>query len=1132
MLHHRLLPVLLFSAFLPFACQKKDDQALRITRFTPGQAKHLADSIESTMKPTLAEGVNIRLWAVDSLVIDPIAIDIDDQGTLYYTRTLRQQNSEFDIRGHRDWEISSIKLQTVEDKRAFLRQTLSKENSDKNKWLPDLNGDGFHSWEDLAVEKERVYRVQDLSGDGVADFAQVMVDDFNDEVTDVAGGVLADGKDLYLAVGPDLWKLNDDDGDGLVDRKKSLSHGYAVHIGFGGHGMSGVEMGPEGKIYWQIGDIGFNGTDAAGNKWNHANSGVIVRSEPDGSDFEVFAYGNRNTHEFVFDEYGNLISEDNDGDQPGERERIVYVVNGGDLGWRINWQFGKYRDPRNNGYRVWMDERLHVPRFYGQAAYIIPPIANYVSGPTGMLYNPGTALNREWNNMFFVVEFNGNPASSGIHAFKLKPAGAGFELGESKVLAKGLLATGIDFGPDGALYAADWVAGWGTKQKGRVWRLDVDKADAALRAETKNLLAKDFTDESLEVLRKLLGHTDMRVRQKAQFELARRGDNGFDVFTTVLAGEQNQLARIHAIWGISQFARKDLAKAKHLVPLLKDRDPEIRAQAAKWIGDVRYKDAGSEVVALLKDDYARARFFAAEALGRMAHAPATGALAEALAANNDEDVYIRHAASLALARIGNADAIIALSSHRSAAVRMGAVLALRRMQHEGIRQFLQDGDSLIVTEAARAINDDLSIEKALPALADVLNTTAFRNEALIRRAINANVRIGTAGAATQLMRYAANEKNPPVMRAEALAAIATWDRPSVVDRVDGRYRGEVTHDLAALREAVNPMLLQLLDSRVATVRLEAMKAIQTFKPQQAATRLETMLKGDANANVRGEALRTLVGLQTGDVAAAVKTALKDKEQSVRALALDFLPQLNLPDEQLVSSLLEVILTRSVAERQRALLTLASVDIGKSQPAFTKVLAQYQAKKLPTEIYLELEEAIDSTHSAALQKQYRSIRAASSPDTLMASYIGALSGGDAARGERIFYQHQTAQCIRCHSLGDMGGSAGPRLNGIAARLTAEQRLQALIDPSARIAPGYGTASITLKSGKTINGIVGNEGNGAITVKRGNDPDTLIQATDIETRVNASSSMPPMRLLLTKKEIRDLMSFLATLTSEEH
>src|SRR5690606_36394322 len=201
-----------------------------------------------------------------------------------------------------------------------------------------------------------------------------------------------------VGVGPDLWRMRDNDGDGIPETKESISHGYAIHIGFGGHGMSGLEVGPEGKIYWGIGDIGFNGVDRDGRRWEHQNSGVIVRCNPDGSDFEVFAYGVRNTHEFVFDEYGNLISVDNDGDHPGEHERIVYIVDGSDSGWRINWQFGKYRDPDNNRYKVWMDEKMFKPRWEGQAAYITPPIANYVSGPAGMLYYPGTAMSPKYEN--------------------------------------------------------------------------------------------------------------------------------------------------------------------------------------------------------------------------------------------------------------------------------------------------------------------------------------------------------------------------------------------------------------------------------------------------------------------------------------------------------------------------------------------------------------------------------------------------------------------------------------------------------------------------------------------------------------------------------------------------------------
>ena len=454
----------LFAFFFFASCKQHEAAAdTKIKQMDSAQAATLAASIESIVKPVIADsGLSLHLWGTDSLVISPIGISIDNEGKLYYTTTDRQKNSEFDIRGHRDWEIPSISLQTVEDKRAFLHKELSPENSKKNKWLADLNGDSSHDWKDMTVEKEFVYRVEDTNGDGIADQSQKVVADFNDETTDVAGSVLKDGDNLYVAVAPDLWKLKDKNGDGIPDEKESLSHGYGVHIGFSGHGMSGIEMGPDGRIYWQIGDIGFNGKGPDGQKWEYPNSGVVARCNPDGSDFEIFAAGVRNIHEFAFDEYANLISEDNDGDHPGEKERLVYVVNGSDAGWRSNWQYGKYRDPKNNAYKVWMDEKMYLPRFEGQAAYIVPCINNFVSGPAGFVYNPGTALNPQYKNTFFVAEFVGNPSSSGIYSFKLNSKGAGFELGENKKLLGGILATGLDFAPDGSLYLADWIDGWAT----------------------------------------------------------------------------------------------------------------------------------------------------------------------------------------------------------------------------------------------------------------------------------------------------------------------------------------------------------------------------------------------------------------------------------------------------------------------------------------------------------------------------------------------------------------------------------------------------------------------------------------------------------------------------------------------
>ena len=55
------------------------------------QNANMAREIESGVSPTLAEGISLRLWAVDSLVADPVSLDIDNSGNLFYTRTNRQK---------------------------------------------------------------------------------------------------------------------------------------------------------------------------------------------------------------------------------------------------------------------------------------------------------------------------------------------------------------------------------------------------------------------------------------------------------------------------------------------------------------------------------------------------------------------------------------------------------------------------------------------------------------------------------------------------------------------------------------------------------------------------------------------------------------------------------------------------------------------------------------------------------------------------------------------------------------------------------------------------------------------------------------------------------------------------------
>jgi putative heme-binding domain-containing protein len=1086
-------------------------------------ASKLSEAGRASVTAPLAPGLELKLWAPEGMIADPIGIAFDDLGRLYVTQTSRTDNDEIDIRGHQDWMVSSMTFKDIEDKRAFYQRVLAPENSAKNQWLEDRNKDGSRDWKDLTFNKEKLWRVEDTNGDGIADQSQLVLEDFNDLVSDVIHDVLAYKNDVYVTVSPDLWRLKDANNDGVFDAKESLSHGSGVHIGFGGHGHSGPTIGPDGRLYWKQGDLGVNITTREGRKLVNPHSGVILRANPDGTEQEIFATGLRNLQEFDFDEYGNLIGPDNDGDHPGESERLVYIVDGMDSGWRINWQFGKYVDPDNNTYKVWMEESMFKPKFAGQAAWFTPPIAAWHAGPSGFAYNPGTGLGEAWKGYFFNSVFTGGPSRASIQAFKLAPQGAGFRLATDTSIARNLLVTGVTFGPDGALYLADWIDGWGPKNRGRVWKLDVPASAAhPLRAETKSLIAADFKTKAVAELTMLLRHADMRVRQKAQFELVDRSSSA-----ELLASARqtdHQLARIHGMWGLGQLARKDGRQAASLAPFLKDGDAEIRAQAAKLLGDLRFGAAASTLIPMLADASPRVRFFATEALGRIAHRPAFQPIGAMLAANNDEDVYLRHAGALALSRIGPADAIAGLSANPSRSVRVAAIVALRRMKDASVARFLADQDEYVVTEAARAINDDAGIPGALPQLAAALEGR-FTGEPFVRRAINANLRVGNAEAAQRVGRYAGATTGNDELRAEAIAVLGVWPKPSVLDRVDGTPLGTMERDSAAARTALAALVQPVFASGSAPLQVALAEAVGKLRVMEAGPILLTKVQSAPTTDIRIAALRALVAMRHERVAEAVRGALQDKDAPVRMAALSAIPPLNLPEATTVELLSSVIGKGTVAEQQSALQAMGQVPGATGREAMTRLVQQLEEGKLAPEIQLDVAEAARASKDPALVARLDRMATGRPGAKPVDLYADALRGGDTRRGARVAFQAPAAQCTRCHTFGGPGSNVGPSLAGIASRMSREELLEALVDPSARIAPGFGPVQLTLKTGRKLFGTLKEETATHVVVDVGGDQ--RVAKSDIAQRTNGPSAMPSMANVLSRREIRDLVEYLTTL-----
>ena len=179
-------------------------------------------------------------------------------------------------------------------------------------------------------------------------------------------------------------------------------------------------------------------------------------------------------------------------------------------------------------------------------------------------------------------------------------------------------------------------------------------------------------------------------------------------------------------------------------------------------------------------------------------------------------------------------------------MRIAAVLVLRRLQSEQLTLFLQDQDEYIVTETARAINDDWSIEPALPALASLLKEEKYTSEPLLRRSINAALRVGGEKELDLLINFAKRESVSSNLRGEALAAIGTWASPSVLDRVDGRYRGEINRDAIVVKQKIEKFIPDFLKDKNPDILVAAAKATSSLKIEGYNAQLAQIMKNHAS----------------------------------------------------------------------------------------------------------------------------------------------------------------------------------------------------------------------------------------------------------------------------------------------
>ena len=664
-------------------------------------------------------GFEVGLFAREPMVKDPVAFSIDPvTGRIAVCESFRQSHGVEDNRSSPYWLLDDLAAMTVEDRRAYML-----------KWADEFEGGA--RW--FTEKDDQIRMLVDVDGDGVADRSDLIADGFNDIVDGTGSGALWVDGDLWFTNIPHLWVIRDTDGDMVPDTRESLYEGFGVRTALRGHDMHGLAYGPDGRIYWSIGDRGYNVVLPDGSRLVDPHDGAVFRCERDGTGLEVFATGLRNPQELAFDRFGNLFTGDNNSDA-GDRARLVYVVEGGETGWNMSYQTltgSNERGPWNQE-GIWWTERPLDP------AWTLPPIAHVGAGPSGFAFYPGVGLPERYDDHLFLCDFRGSDRNSSVRSFAVEPDGAGFSLTDEHEFIRNVLATDVEFGPDGRIYVSDWGGGWNSNGTGQIytaWDPDLVKTEGVTSA--REILSEGFTDRLDDELIELLAHPHRDVRLFAQYELADRGEDTTQLLEEAAVGGFDFNARLHAAWALEMQARfSDLEPTDpdhpglRLLPLLEDRDDEIRAQGARLVGMAGVTDGAELLRSLLFDENARVRSFAMMSLGRLGIDESAIEIAAVLAENEDKDEFLRHAGVMAFTWLGadDRDLLNELAVHPSRSVRIASLLAMRRHLDPSITRFLSDGDPMIVLEAARAIND-VPIREGWPELAGVLQRFAASTDA-------------------------------------------------------------------------------------------------------------------------------------------------------------------------------------------------------------------------------------------------------------------------------------------------------------------------------------------------------------------------------------------------------------------
>lgn len=975
-------------------------------------------------------------------------------------------------------------------------------------WVTEVVNYREHGYNNERPEGDRILILEDTDGDAVADSTKVY---YQGRDVDAALGIAVLGNQVIVTCAPNVIIFTDEDGDDKPDKKEYLftNSGSPQND----HSTHSVLFGPDGKLYWNMGNAGRSVhdkegklvVDLAGNpiidrtyadrlrenpsaeRPDHTRGyedqktpyqgGMVFRCNLDGSGMEVLGHNFRNNYEVTVDSLGNLWQSDND-DDGNYGCRLNYVLEFGNFGYRDELTGGRWPVSRTGRH-----EEIPKRHWHQNDPGVVPNLLITGAGsPTGITVYEGKLLPKElWNQ---VLHADAGPGV--VRAVLTKKDGAGFTAESVNVLRgerdKWVRPVDVSVAPDGSLFVTDWydpLISWNRMEdtaKGRVFRIAPKgpempwwkfwESSSAARYEVP-----EFDFDTPEGAVAALKSPNYAVRYLAWSSLNEFQQKAAAALAALFSDEQaDSRHRARALWLLTKI---DDRAEHYLNAAASDKDEDIRVVAVRAA-----RQLDMELVPfirkLARDPSPQVRRECAIALRGSGSPQAPGLWAELGMQYDGNDRWYLEALGIGasgqwddylaawLKQAGsewNSPAgrdIIWRSRARSTPNYLTRILRSPDVDAESAPRFLRAFDFQEGAAKSRGLHQ---LAFGLPGK-DIAKETFVASEALLRMPD-------------------LDPASDPALRASL---------SKLLDRAQGTEQFALLVQRYKLKEhypALMAVAAQNVDNPLGITAIKSLLDAEAFD----------VIEGFMGKSAE-EALNAVAVLGNSRAAEAVpllQNVLLDEKQNLQAR------------EQAVRSLARI---RTGAE--------TIVGLAK-QNQFPEDLLEIAGAAMTRSMHVRMREEAETLFPIPPTKNKQPVPGM----TELIVYVGTPE-----RGRKVF---ESATCTDCHIVDGQGTNFGPELSKIGDKLAKEGLYDAILDPSAGVSPEYNTHHLTLAGNQEVEGFIVNETAGTVTLRMEGGVVADYSMSEItDRRTSAISAMPSdLQEQMTVDELVDLVEYLTTL-----